>query len=100
MIPVQHCLYLGAAMFAIGFLGVLVQRNLIVMLMSVEVMLNGANLTLVAFSRHLGDPAGQVAVFFTIAVAAAEVAVGLVIALLLWRLRKTVDPDGFRSLRS
>ena len=100
MIPLEHCLFLSAGMFVIGFLGVLLRRNLIVMLLCVEIMLNGANLALIAFSRYRGDPSGQVLVFFAIAVAAAEVAVGLVIALLLYRLRKTVDSDAFQNLRS
>ncbi len=99
MIPLDHCLYLSAAMFVIGFLGILTRRNLIVMLMCVEIMLNAANLSLVAFSQSAGDASGQVLVFFAIAVAAAEVAVGLVIALILFRLRKTVNSDEFRSLR-
>ncbi|MCZ6688573.1 MAG: NADH-quinone oxidoreductase subunit NuoK [Planctomycetota bacterium] len=99
MIPLDHCLYLSAALFVIGFLGILTRRNLIVMLMCVEIMLNAANLSLVAFSQSAGDASGQVLVFFAIAVAAAEVAVGLVIALVLFRLRKTVNSDEFRSLR-
>lgn len=99
MIPLEHCLWLSAALFVIGLLGVVTRRNMIVMLMCIEIMLNGANLALVAFSRHGGDASGQVLVFFAMAVAAAEVAVGLVIAVLLYRLRKTIHADVFRLLR-
>ena len=95
-----HWLGLSAACFAVGLAGVLIRRNVIVVLMCLELMLNAVNMTLVAFSRAQGDLHGQVAVFFSIAVAAAEVAVGLVIVILLHRRRRSVETDDFRSLRN
>ena len=99
MIPIGAALFFSAAMFVIGFIGVITRRNLIVMLMCIEIMLNGANLSIVAFAQRASDPTGHIIVLFAIAIAAAEVAVGLVIAILLYRLRKSVDPDGFGSLK-
>ena len=84
-------LALSAVLFTIGTLGVLFRRNAIVVLMSVELMLNAVNLTLVAFSQSMGDPSGQMLVFFTIAVAAAEAAVGLAIVIAIFRSKVTVD---------
>lgn len=84
-------LALSAVLFTIGMLGVLFRRNAIVVLMSVELMLNAVNLTLVAFSQSMGDPAGQMLVFFSIAVAAAEAAVGLAIVIAIFRSKVTVD---------
>lgn len=84
-------LSLSAVLFTIGTLGVLFRRNAIVVLMSVELMLNAVNLTLVAFSQSLGDPSGQMLVFFAIAVAAAEAAVGLAIVIAIFRSKVTVD---------
>jgi NADH-quinone oxidoreductase subunit K len=78
-------------LFTIGVLGVLFKRNAIVVLMSVELMLNAVNLTLVAFSQSMGDPAGQILVFFAISVAAAEAAVGLAIVIAIFRSKTTVD---------
>jgi len=85
--------YLGlsAILFSIGTLGVLFKRNAIVVLMSVELMLNAVNLSLVALSQALGDTDGQLLVFFTIAVAAAEAAVGLAIVIAIFRSKLTVD---------
>lgn len=85
--------YLGlsAILFVIGVLGVLLRRNVIVILMSVELMLNAVNLTLVAISQMLGDLSGQILVFFVMAVAAAEVAVGLAIVIAIFRNKMTVD---------
>ena len=85
--------YLGlsAILFSIGTLGVLFKRNAIVVLMSIELMLNAVNLTLVALSQSMGDPDGQLLVFFTIAVAAAEAAVGLAIVIAIFRSKLTVD---------
>jgi NADH:ubiquinone oxidoreductase subunit K len=85
--------YLGlsAILFSIGTLGVLFKRNAIVLLMSVELMLNAVNLTLVALSQSMGDADGQLLVFFTIAVAAAEAAVGLAIVIAIFRRKLTVD---------
>ncbi len=104
MIPVEHYATLSALIFAIGGVGFLVRRNVLVALMSIEVMLNGANLALVAFNRsHLArgplqayagqNHTGQVFAFFIIAAEAAEVAVGLAIVLSMYRLRRTVRSD-------
>ncbi len=88
-------LSLSAVLFVIGVLGVLLRRNAIVVFMSVELMLNAVNLTLVAFSQSMGDPAGQILVFFVISVAAAEAAVGLAIIIALFRKKVTVDLTEF-----
>ena len=100
MIPVEHYILLSSLLFVIGGIGFLVRRNVLVTLMSIEVMLNAANLALVAFNRtHAarlgagGDHTGQVFVFFIIAAEAAEVAVGLAIVLAMYRLRRTVRSD-------
>jgi len=84
-------LALSAVLFSIGVLGVLLRRNAIVIFMSVELMLNAVNLTLVAFSQYMGDAAGQVLVFFVISVAAAEAAVGLAIVIAIFRQKISVD---------
>ena len=92
-IPIGYYLALAAALFTIGLVGVLVRRNLIMMFMCVELMLNSVNLTLVAFSRARGTVDGQVLSFFTIVVAAAEVTVGLALIVNLFRLRASIDAD-------
>ena len=92
-------LTVGALLFSIGVAGVLLRRNAIVVLMSIELMLNGANLTLVAFSTFLHDMAGNVLVVFTLTVAAAEVAVGLAILVALSRVFPVVNVDQLDSLR-
>jgi NADH-quinone oxidoreductase subunit K len=84
-------LSLSAVLFTIGVLGVMLRRNAIVILMSVELMLNSVNLTLVAFSQAMGDVSGQVLVFFVMSVAAAEAAIGLAIVIAIFRGRLTVD---------
>jgi NADH-quinone oxidoreductase subunit K len=89
-VPIDYYLALSAVMFITGVIGVLARRNAIVIFMSIELMLNSANLALVAFSTRLGDPAGQVLVFFVMAVAAAEAAVGLAIVIALFRNKQTV----------
>jgi NADH-quinone oxidoreductase subunit K len=101
MIPVvlQHYLVVSAVMFALGLAGVIIRRNALVIFMSLELMLNAANLALVAFSRYNGNLHGQVLVFFIITVAAAEVAVGLAIIVALFRRRKTVNVDELTSMR-
>ena len=86
-------LYLAAALFSVGLVGVACRRNILVMLLSVEIMINAANLAFVAFSKVHGDVDGQVFVFFAMTVAAAEVAVGLAIVITVYRLRKEVDAD-------
>jgi len=90
-IALNWYLALSAVLFTIGVLGVLFKRNAIVVLMSVELMLNAVNLTLVAFSQSMGDVAGQMLVFFAIVVAAAEAAVGLAIVIAIFRSKVTVD---------
>lgn len=98
-IPLQHVIWLSAALFAIGTIGALTRRNLIVMLMSIELMLNAVNLALVGFSRAWGDVAGQVFVLMVIAVAAAEVAVGLGIVISLFRNRDSVNIEDVSLLK-
>ncbi|CAM3266527.1 NADH-quinone oxidoreductase subunit NuoK [Rhodothermus bifroesti] len=92
-------LALGVVLFTLGVLGVLFRRNAIVILMSVELMLNAVNLTLVALSQAMGDVSGQVLVFFVIAVAAAEAAVGLAIVIALFRKKVTVDVGAFNLFK-
>lgn len=84
-------LTLSAILFVIGMLGVLLRRNVIIILMSVELMLNSVNLTLVAFSQSMGDVSGQILVFFVMSVAAAEAAIGLAIVIAIFRNKLTVD---------
>ena len=94
-----HFLLLSAALFIIGMMGVLTRRNVIVIFMSVELMLNAVNLTLIAFSQFLSNIDGQVLVFFVISVAAAEAAVGLAIVIALFRKRVTVNVDELNILK-
>jgi len=89
-IPLDYYLILSALLFVTGVVGVVTRRNAIVIFMSLELMLNAVNLSLVAFSSYLGDTAGQMFVFFIMAVAAAEAAVGLAIVLSLFRNKQTV----------
>jgi NADH-quinone oxidoreductase subunit K len=99
MLPLEYYLLLSAVVFAIGVLGVLIRRNLIVVLMSIELMLNAVNLTFIAFSRFLGSTTGQVMVFFVMAVAAAEAVVGLAIIIAVFRHRETLDPQELQQLK-
>jgi NADH-quinone oxidoreductase subunit K len=92
-------LALGAVLFAIGAVGVLVRRNIIVVFMAIELMLNAVNLTFVALARQLGSSDGQVIVFFVMTVAAAEAAVGLAIIIAAFRNRPTVNADELAALR-
>ena len=92
-------LALSAVLFSIGTAGVFLRRNLITVLLSVEVMLNAVNLTFVAVDRFLGTVDGQIIAFFVITVAAAEAAVGLAIVIALSRHRETLNPDAFTSLK-
>jgi NADH-quinone oxidoreductase subunit K len=92
-IPLDYYLILSALLFVTGVVGVVTRRNAIVIFMSLELMLNAVNLSLVAFSSYLGDTAGQMFVFFIMAVAAAEAAVGLAIVLSLFRNKQTVYVD-------
>lgn len=94
----DHVVLLAAALFAVGLVGVTSRRNVLLVLLSVEILLNAANLALVAFSRLHANLDGQVFVFFTMTVAAAEVAVGLAIVIALFRLRRTTDVGEVREL--
>jgi NADH-quinone oxidoreductase subunit K len=98
-IGLYHYLLLSAALFFIGTLGVLLRRNAIVVFMSVELMLNAVNLAFVAFARYLHSVEGQIFVFFVMAVAAAEVAVGLAIIIALYRNKGTVNIDEANTMR-
>ena len=99
MIPLSHYLIVSAALFAIGAAGVFLRRNLITILLSVEIMLNAVNLAFVAFRRQFGSVDGQIIVFFVMTVAAAEAAVGLAIVIGLYRHRESLNPDAFASLK-
>jgi NADH-quinone oxidoreductase subunit K len=105
MVTLGDYLIVSGILFTIGFAGVMVRRNIIIILMALELMLNAANLSLVAFSRFHVDPSGspnynaQVFVFFVITVAAAEVAVGLAIVVALFRLRRTTHVEDITSLK-
>jgi NADH-quinone oxidoreductase subunit K len=96
---VGACLGLSAVLFAIGLTGFLARRNIILMLVSVEIMLNGVNVSLAAFSSHLQDPRGQIVALFVIAVAAAEAAVGLGLVLALSRNRPGVSVEDLTQLK-
>ena len=98
-IPLAFYLSLSAVMFTIGTVGVLTRRNAIIIFMCIEMMLNAVNLTLVSFSAFMGDAAGQMFVFFVMAVAAAEAAVGLAIVLALFRARQTVYVDEINIMK-
>ena len=97
--PLEYYLVLGAVLFAIGVAGVVIRRDVIVILMSIELMLNAVNLTFIAFSRFLGSVEGQVIVFFVMTVAAAEVVVGLAIMISVFRFRQTLDPRDMQLLK-
>jgi NADH-quinone oxidoreductase subunit K len=99
MVPTPYFIGLAALLFSIGAIGVLVRRNIIVIFMSIELMLNAANLAFVAFARQQHSMDGQVIVFFVMTVAAAEVAVGLALIIQLFRHRETVNADELTLLR-
>ncbi|MBI2620068.1 MAG: NADH-quinone oxidoreductase subunit NuoK [Ignavibacteriales bacterium] len=99
MIELESYLLLSAITFVIGVIGVLTRRNAIIVFMSIELMLNSVNLTLVAFSAFLGDPTGQMLVFFVMTVAAAEAAVGLAIIIALFRNKQTLNIDEINILK-
>ena len=99
MVPLHGYLILSAAIFAIGVIGVLIRRNLIVVLMSIELMLNAVNLTFIAFSRFLGSTDGQVIVLFVMAVAAAEAVIGLAIIISVFHHRQSLDPQEMELLK-
>ena len=99
MVPLQWYLWLSAAVFTIGAMGFLVRRNVIIMLISIELMLNGVNISLIAFSHYLEDPRGQVLTFFVITVAAAEAAIGLALIISLFRNKETAYVDEMTETR-
>ena len=100
MIPLNHFLVLGALLFSIGVVGIFLNRkNLIVLLMAIELMLLAVNMNFIAFSHHMGDLAGQVFVFFILTVAAAESAIGLAILVVLFRNLSTIDVEDLDSLK-
>ncbi len=99
MIPIQDFLILSAALFAVGVLGVILRRNALIVLMSVELMLNAANLTLVAFGRAHHDSRAHAFAFLVMAVAAAEAAVGLAIVVGIFRNRRSVNVDELTLLK-
>ncbi len=99
MVPVTYYIALSAVLFTIGALGVLVRRNPLIIFMSIELMLNAANLAFVAFTRSHGDLSGQIFVFFVIAVAAAEVAVGLALIVAIYKTRRSINVDEMNSLK-
>ena len=99
IIPIAHVLLISFSMFLIGVLGVLTRRNAIIVLMSIELMLNAANINFIAFSRLLGDLGGQIFSIFVIVTAAAEVAVGLAIILSLFRNSETVNLDEIHLMK-
>ena len=99
MVPIDYYIMLSAILFTIGVLGVLIRRNALIIFMSVELMLNAANLAIVAFSSMLKSFSGQIFVFFVIAVAAAEVAVGLALIVEIFKSKHSIDVDQMSSLK-
>ena len=98
-VPVEYYMALSGLVFLIGLVGVLVRRNIIIILLSIELMLNATNINFVAFSTYIGNLAGQVFVFFALTVAAAEVAVGLAIIIALYRHHESINVDDFSLLK-
>ena len=99
MIPITHYLIVSGLLFSIGLVGILIRRNVLLILLSIEIMLNAANLVLVAGSALHGNPGGQITAFFVMVIAAAEVTVGLAIAVLLFRKQESVDTDEIKWLK-
>ncbi|MGD9807668.1 MAG: NADH-quinone oxidoreductase subunit NuoK [Deferribacterales bacterium] len=99
MLTLAHYLVLSGIIFAIGMAGVLIRRNLIVMFMSLELMLNAVNINLAAFSNHLQSMSGQVFIVFVMAVAAAEAAVGLALFITMFRNKQTINADEINTMR-
>ena len=98
-VGIHHYLFLSGLLFVIGLYGILTRRNALLILLAIELMLNAANLSFVAFSRFLGDLSGQVFVFFTMTVAACEVTLGLAVTILLFRTRGTLNIDEINLLK-
>ena len=99
MISLEYFLILSIILFSIGVIGVLIRRNAIIIFMSIELMLNSINLSLVSFSSFMGDSQGQILVFFVMAVAAAEAAIGLAIIIALFRNKETINIDEINILK-
>ncbi len=99
MVPLSYYLALSAVLFVIGVVGVLIRKNIIIILLSIELMLNATNINFVAFSHYLQDITGQVFVFFVMTVAAAEVAIGLAIIIALYRNRSTINVEDISLMR-
>ena len=99
MIPINYYIVLSAILFTMGVVGVLVRRNALIIFMSIELMLNASNLAIVAFSSILKSFSGQIFVFFVIAVAAAEVAVGLALIVEIFKSKRSIDVDQMSSLK-
>lgn len=99
MVPIEHYFILAFIMFSCGTLGVIFRRNLLFILMSIELMLNAVNLVFIAASTHLGNLDGQIMVFFVVTVAACEAGIGLAMVIALYRRYGTIEPDFFRTLR-
>jgi NADH-quinone oxidoreductase subunit K len=98
-VPISWYLVLAAVLFAIGTVGALTRRNGITIFLSIELMLNSVNLLILSYARLLGDQGGQVIVFFVLAVAAAEAAIGLALFIAIYRLRRTIDVNRLNLLR-
>jgi NADH-quinone oxidoreductase subunit K len=98
-VTVDWYIALSAVLFAMGALGVLIRRNAIIIFMAIELMLNSANLAFVAFARHLGNLDGQIFVFFVMTVAAAEVAVGLALIVVIFRSKQSINIDEINTLK-
>ncbi len=98
-LSLQPYLFVSALLFSIGLVGILTRRNILMILLSIELMLNAANLSFVSFSSFLGDLSGQVVVFFTMIVAAAEVTVGLAIVLLVYRKKTNANINELKTLK-
>ncbi len=99
MVSTEHYLFLAALLFCVGMFGVMVRRNALVVFMCIELMLNAANLTFVAFARQRSDSVGHVSAFFVIAVAAAEAAIGLAILIAVYRSRGTLNIQEIRTMK-
>ncbi len=99
MVPLSYYVILSAVVFITGLVGVLIRRNIIIILLSIELMLNATNINFVAFSHYLENIAGQVFVFFALTVAASEVAVGLAIIIALYRSKSSINVDDFQLLK-
>ena len=98
-VPVSYYVTLSAIVFITGIVGVLIRRNIIIILLSIELMLNATNINFVAFSNYFHNVAGQVFVFFALTVAAAEVAVGLAIIIALYRSKSSINVDEFQLMK-